>query len=210
MSKHYRNNDNGGSRKKNSFINIAIIVVCAVLAGSALLASVGFLSKGFTNTDVTSWFEKELNPDNLIKEADYVSNLDDELDNGLKINWKDDGEIVLYGKIDDETKTGDQIPDPVTFVSVTVDPGKVYTLSSGNKSCDESTFGLLVEWNDADGNKQSAKAADDALKLDFTENTEAVTLTISFYYENDTIYFGLNSYLRPVLVEGETAGEFYK
>ena len=193
-----------------SFTNLAVIIVCAVLAASTLLASVGFLSKGFTNTDVTSWFERELNPDNLIKEENYVDNLDDELENGLKINYKDSGEIVLFGKVDDDNITGDQQPDPIPFVSVTVDPGKVYTLSSGNKHCDEKTFGLLCEWIDANGEKVSGKAADDALKIDLTECTEAVTLTISFYYENDVTYFGINSYLRPTLVEGESAGDFYK
>ncbi len=210
MSKRHNRRKNGEGRKRMSFTHLAVIIICAVLAASALLASVGFLSKGFTNTDVGSWFERELNPDNLIKEENYSSNLEDELDNGLRINWKDSGEIVLYGKVDDDNVTGDQTPDAIPFVSVTVDPGKVYTLSSGNKNADEKTFGLLCEWNDTTGENVSAKAADDALKIDLTEYTEAVTLTISIYYENDVTYFGLNSYLRPCLVEGEEAGDFYK
>jgi hypothetical protein len=210
MSKRYNRRNIGEGHKRMSFKNLAVIIFCAVLAASALLASVAFLSKGFTNTDVTSWFERELNPDNLIKEENYVDNLEDELENGLKINYKDSGEIVLYGKVDDDSITGDQTPDPITFVSVTVDPGKVYTLSSGNKNASEKTFGLQCEWVDANGEKVSAKAADDALKIDLTKHTEAVTLTISFYYENDVTYFGINSYLRPTLVVGESAGDFYK
>lgn len=210
MFKRYKRRNNGEGHKRMSFTNLAVIIVCAVLAASTLLASLGFLLKGFTNRDVTSWFERELNPDNLIKEENYVDNLADELKNGLKVNYKDSGEIVLYGKVDDDTKTGDQQPDPITFVSVTVDPGKVYTLSSGNKNSSEKTFGLQCEWVDANGEKVSAKAADDALKIDLTKHTEVVTLTISFYYENDVTYLGIFSYLRPTLVVGESAGDFYK
>ena len=206
MSKR-RNNDNG---RRMSVKNLAVILVCAIFAGSALLAAVGFMSKGFTNTDVGSWFEKELNPDNLIKKENYNSKLDDELENGLKIKWKDNGEIVLSGKVDDTKITGEQSPAPYPFTSVTVEPGEVYTISSGNKSCDEKTFGLFVEWKDSDGVTQSVKVADDAVKLDFSDYEEEVTLTISIYYQNDVTYFGLQSYLRPVLVEGDTAGEFYK
>ena len=205
MKKNFKNNT-----KRMSLSNLAVIVICSVLAASALLAGVGFLSKGFTNTDVHSWFERELNEDNLIKEENYASNLDDELENGLKINWKDNGEIVLLGKVDDENKTKDQAPDPISFVSVTLDPGKVYTLSSGNKHADKKTFGLLCEWNDASGQKVDGKAAGDALTIDLSEHTEAVTLTISIYYENNVTYFGINSYLRPCLVEGDAAGDFYK
>lgn len=210
MSKRYNRRNNGEGHKRMSFTYLAVIIVCAVLAASTLLASVGFLSRGFTNTDVTSWFKRELNPDNLIKEENYVDNLEDELKNGLKVDYKDSGEIVLYGKVDDDSITGDQQPDPITFVSVTVDPGKVYTLSSGNKNVSEKTFGLQCEWVDANGEKVSAKAADDALKIDLTKHTEAVTLTISFYYENDVTYLGIFSYLRPTLVVGESAGDFYK
>ena len=140
-----------------------------------------------------------------------MSKLDDKLDNGLKLDWKDDGRVVLSGKVEDDTKTGDQMPDPYAFVSVTLDAGEVYMISTGNNLCSEKTFGLYVEYNDSTG-----AAADpvfvggDAVKLDFSEYTEPVTLTISIFYENDHYYFPLTSVIKPTLVKGETAGEFYK
>ena len=42
MKKNFKNNT-----KRMSLSNFAVIMICAVLAASALLAGVGFLSKGF-------------------------------------------------------------------------------------------------------------------------------------------------------------------
>ena len=205
MKKNFKNNT-----KRMSLSNLAVIVICSVLAASALLAGVGFLSKGFTNTDVQSWFERELNEDNLIKKADYDENIADELDNGLKLEVKDSGEIVLRGKVDDKTINGEQDPEPYAFTSITVDGGKVYTLSTGNKNCSLSTFGLVVVYVDANGESQSVRVGSDPYVIDLTGKTEQTTFTLKIFYENDVTYFGINSYIRPVLVEGDTAGEFYK
>lgn len=204
MKKNYNNT------KRMSLSNFAVIMICAVLAASALLAGVGFLSKGFTNTDVQSWFERELNEDNLIKKADYDDDISKELDNGLKLDVKDSGEIVLRGKVEDKTINAEQDPEPYAFASVTVDGGKVYTLSTGNKNCSKDTFGLEVVYIDANGESQTVRVGSDPHVIDLTGKEEQTTFTLKIFYENNVTYFGINSYIRPVLVEGETAGEFYK
>ena len=198
----YKNNN-----RKMKFSTLAAILVCAILGSSALLAGVGFMSKGFTNTDVGSWFQVDANENNLLKVEDYVEDIDKDLENGLKIDVKDNGKIVLSGTVKDDTITGDQSPTPLPFASITLDAGKVYNLSSGNQSADKNTFGMLVEWLDADGVKTSVKVGGDDYILDLTEYEEPVTLTLSIYYENNTMYFGIFSYLMPEIVVSETATE---
>ena len=202
----YRNNNNNNNRKMK-FSTLAVILVCAILGSSALLAGVGFMSKGFTNTDVGSWFQADANENNLLKVEDYVEDIDKDLENGLKIDVKDNGKIVLSGSVKDDSITGDQDPRVLPFASVTLDAGKVYNLSTGNQNADKKTFGMQVEWLDKEGVKTSVKVGGDDFVLDLTEYEEPVTLTLSIYYENDTTYFGIFSYLMPEIVVSETAAE---
>lgn len=195
--------------KSKKFSNLIAIIICVALAVSALTASLGFLSKGFTNTDVGSWFIRDVNEDNLIKEAAYYDNLPEELDNGLRVRWKDSGEIVLSGKVDDGTVTNDTIPTPITFATVNLEAGKTYTLSTGNKSCDKKTFGLVAEYIDNEGNKIKEFIGSEAYIIDLSEYSSSVDLTLSVFYENDVIYIPFVSYVRPTLVEGTSTGEFY-
>ena len=200
MSKKFKEN-----KKKMSFGNIAVIIICVVLACSALLAGVGFMSKGFTNTDVSSWFERELNEDNLIKKSNYDKQLPDDLANGLNINWKDDGSIVLTGKVDDTTLNDEQDPDPIPFTSVTLRGGKVYTLSTSNKNCSEKTFGIEVKYDDV-----VHRVGADEYIIDLSEKEDYTEVCLSIFYENDVTYFGINSYIRPVLIPEGSTGGFYK
>ena len=200
MKKNFKDN-----KKRMSPGNIAVIIICAVLASSALLAGVGFISKGFTNTDVGSWFERELNEDNLIKRSDYNKQLPDELDNGLKINWKDDGSIVLRGKVNDTSIDDEQDPAALPFTSVTLQGGKVYTISTDNKNCSEKTFGLLVQYDDV-----TERVGANEFVIDLSEKEGYTNVVLSIFYENDVTYFGINSYIRPVLIREGSTGGFYK
>lgn len=196
------------NKKRLSLGNVVAIILCGVLAASALLAGVGFMSKGFTNTDVGSWFERDLNEKNLVKVEDYNDNLANELSNGLKINWKDDGTIVLSGKVDDKTKTDDQTPEVYTFTSVNLKGGKIYNVSCDNKFCSKSTYGLFVDYIDSNGLKVAQEVDSNGLVIDLTDSGDTV-VKLSFFYENDVTYYGINSYIRPVLVEGESVGAYY-
>lgn len=205
MKKNFKENT-----KRLSLGNVVAIILCGVLAASALLAGVGFMSKGFTNTDVGSWFERELNADNLIKKEDYNDKLPSELDNGLKINWKDDGSIVLSGKVDDKSIDAEQDPAPVAFTSVTLQGGKVYNITPDNKSCTKDGFGLMISYVDANGiNVTNQKVDGDGAVIDLSAKNGSTNVTISFYYENDVTYFGITSYIRPVLVEDGSVSSFY-
>lgn len=191
--------------KKMSLGKIALIVICAVLAFSAIFACFGTLSKGSANIDVGSWFERELNEDNLIKRSDYNKQLPDELDNGLKINWKDDGSIVLRGKVNDTSIDDEQDPAALPFTSVTLQGGKVYTISTDNKKCSEKTFGLLVQYDDV-----TERVGANEFVIDLSEKEGYTNVVLSIFYENDVTYFGINSYIRPVLIREGSTGGFYK
>ena len=198
------NHNSGGRRTKISFGAIVAIVLAGVLFTTATTTAIGFASKGFTNNNIESWFEKELNEDNLIKEENYCK-VDSETAKGLKIKIKDDGSIFLSGCQDEEKVTGDSYYD-VKFVDVTVEAGK-YILSSGNDKASKDTFCLQYDYI-SDGEKQVGWVYDDPVPLEFTETT---TITLSIAVVRGERFFGIQSYLRPVLVpDGATNTGFYK
>lgn len=204
MKKNFKEN-----KKKVSLANVAVIIICAVLASSAALAGLGFMSKGFTNTDVGSWFERELNPDNLILKEDYNKKLPERLDNGLNLNWKDDGSIVLTGKVEDKTINAEQDPAPISFTTVELEGGKVYNIYNDNEKSSEKTFGLQATYL-IDGEMLVENVGNAPLVIDLTDVSGIVSVDLAIFYENNVTYFGINSYIRPVVVVDGAASGFYK
>ena len=207
MSYRKSNNyNNGGGRRKISLGAIVAIMLAGVVLTSALTAGLGFASKSFIEKDLGAWFQRELNEDNLVKADDYV-NIIEETDKGLKINVKDDGSIYLTGCQDEKAEDpADQYHD-VKIVDVTVEPGK-YVLSSGNEKADKDTFGIQYDYIDTNDAKQTGWVFGESKVLEFTETT---TVTLSIAVVRGERFFGIMSYLRPVLVpEGTANTDFYK
>lgn len=179
-----------------------VLVICTLF--TTFVTAVGFFSEGFSNADPTTWFEKDNNPDNLIQKANYIDSLIDESEKGLKMDWKDDGSVVLSGKHDD---TSNDASDYYTyaFVNVTLPEG-TYVLSTGNKNCREDLFGLHYKYGSGENFVQDYVGEDD-VEIVLTEET---TITISIFAANKERFWGINSYIRPILVEKGNAVEFYK
>jgi len=175
---------------------IALVLVCCTACMTVMHLS------GAELKSPTEWFEKDVNPDNLIVEKNYADNLIKETSKGLKVKWNDDGSFVLSGKHEDDNLANAALYESDSFVTVTLVPGD-YVLSTGNENADVEKFGLVVRgYGDAAeyvGNKP--------LKMHVEE---ATTISVSFFVKNNLRLWGFNSKILPTLVAGTEAGEFYK
>ncbi len=205
---YYRNRNSQSDKGRSNFSwgGVIAIVVAAFLFFTSAIGGLAFISAGFNNMDPTTWFERELNPDNLIKKENYSKQfpdkLPDEKKGDLEFKIKDDGTIVLKGQYKD-ADAADNHNETWALTSVTLPAGE-YTLSMGNtKNNEKELFGLVAQIG---GNAPEYVGAND-LKFELTEET---TVTISVYVNNDNRFFGIHSYIRPILVSGDVAVEYYK
>lgn len=207
---YYRNNkasDRGYKRSsKPSWGGVVAIVVAALLFFTASVSALAFVSDGFTKTDPTTWFERELNPDNYIKRENYSDQFPDKLANAdkgdLTFNIKDDGTIVLKGEYNDSTAANDYNCSWL-LTAVTLPAGE-YTLSMGNtKHNEEGLFGLMAEI----GGRAPEYVGETDFKFTLTEETN---VNIYVYVDNCNKFYGINSYIRPILVAKDVAVEYYK
>ncbi len=161
------------------------------------LVMVGFLLGGifmnFTGTETKNPFKKELNENNLIEvDSTYIKTQD--TNRGVKIKVADDGTIKLSGKA-----TSDLV---VTVATVSLEPGW-YTLS-GLESPDINKFYLYGVY----GVSGQAISGTDSAVFEITEPTDIV-IKLS-WTEDVSFNIFTDNKIQPVLVEGKTAGAFYK
>lgn len=188
MAKHRfrKNNNDKDFKKKRTLRNIAI-GVCICFAATFGASLVGFATNGFTEKDPTVWFEKQLNPDNLIKVDDYLIEDGQDDGNGVKVKIDENGVIKLNGTAQKDVE--------YHLCDVVLEPGE-YTIS-GIKSDVKS--GLKVT-----GANLEAKAGTSGA----TFTVEYVqTVSISIYVAEDT--FSFNRTIEPCLVSGDAAGSIY-
>ena len=186
------NNENKKKRNARRFWRTASLILVSVLLSVFAVGALG----GLDNV-----FEKDLNPDNLLKYEDYVENLmKDETEGGMHIKWKDDGSFALWGKHSDDDITNATLVD-YEFVTVVLEPG-TYTLSANNKDAGDN-FGLYAL---IAGETEKQRTDDGVVSFDVTEGQTAVS--IGWYVKNNQrlIY----EKIEPTLVAGDTAIEFYK
>lgn len=182
MSKNYNNNNK--QRKSGGVWKMVGIIVASVLS-TCILLSIGSFVK--------TAFEKEVNPNNLIKvDENYIKTQN--TNRGVEIEVADDGTIELSGKA-----TSDHV---VTIATVSLEPGW-YTLS-GLESPDLNEFYLYGVY----GVSGQAIAGMDSAVFEVTAPTDIViklswTEDVSFNWFSDRK-------IQPVLVEGKVAGDFYK
>ena len=196
-------------RKKNTGVLLSIII-CAVLACS-LLASFftmcfGFMTDNYTKDDPSTWFERELNEDNILKRDIYHDELVSESKGGLKLNWKDDGSVIIFG-IQESDKDDDDFYR-VEFASVTLAPG-VYKLSTGNKNADSKSFGIFYSYANS-GNIIQNYVGSETETITITESMGDTVVRLSVFVAEDERFFGIQSYVRPILVPEASSVDFYK
>ena len=182
-----RYNRRRAPRWVRTFATVLVVVICCGVLGG--------LSDGFTNFDVATWFNKEVNPDNLLQYKLYDLE-DTKTDYGVDIKVKDDGRITLSG-----TASGD-VTELIQVVEL--EPGETYTI--GGCDADLGKYGIYVEVN---GVKHYAGSEDDATGATFTVADGAANVSASVYVfvKEDTWVL---TTLKPTLAQGEKEIDFYE
>ena len=174
---------------RSRFFTILLAVLIATTATLGIVHASGVEIKGISEWEA---FSHERNPDNLITMDDsYIEDLD--TNRGVEIKVSDDGVIRLYGEATEDYS--------VKVATVALEPG-TYTLS-GMDDVNVSEFYMYTVVN---GGQKIAGT--DSATFTLTE-AATVDITLSWVDEYD---FGsiFGTKILPVLVEGDTAGEFWK
>lgn len=189
MSKRYSKSSKGKRRGKVIAMFIAGVLLC-----TGFVTAIGGITNGFDNMNPTSWFEKQANPDNLIKvdAEDYISS--QTLLSGVEIDVKDNGVIKVTGEA---SQAGS-----VQIASVQLEPG-TYTIS-GLKDASSTKCALVVKY----GNGDVAFAGLESQTFVIAQ-AETVTVHLNWTEGYD---FGkvIGTEVKPVLVSGAEAGSFFK
>ena len=166
-------------------------IIIAVLL--AMTATLGLLHlSGFELKAPSEWFSGERNPNNLIKIDDsYIKTQD--TNRGVEIKVADDGTIRLYGEASEDYA--------VKVATVSLEAG-TYTLS-GMDDVDVTKFYMYLV---ANGETVIAGTSDATFTLTGATTVD-ITLSWAKDYDFGTIF---GTKVMPVLVKGETVGEFYQ
>ena len=174
------------TKKKKGFIKWILIILSALLGLSLL---VGLASVGLSSL-------RERNPANLLTvDEGYIGDMVTLY--GLTVDVDADGVIKFDGQ-----SSGN---DLFVVKRLTLDPG-VYTISGINK-VDVTKMDLYVTW----GNGNIAQAGTSSATFELTEKTE-VSVEIFVAASNDEVGKTIvwqNKTIKPVLVKGSLAGDFY-
>ena len=178
------NNENKKKRNARRFWRTAALILVSVLLSVFAVGALGGLEN--------SPFEKELNPNNLIVVNDaYIKTQN--TNRGVAIDVKEDGTIKLSGKATSDHN--------VTVTTMTLEPG-VYTLS-GLKNPDINKFYMYLTYGAG-----QAIAGTDSATFEI-ETTTDVSVVLAWVNEYEFTNFFVDTKVQPVLVKGESAGNFY-
>ena len=203
MKNYNNNNQNRRSARGAFYVKIVALVLAVCALFGALFACGSYATDGFTNWDPTSWFERDLNPDNLLKREDYIEALPEEIEGGLKFKWNENGSVKISGIF--EEKNPSESFYTFVFTDVTL-PAGTYVLSTGNDKANTNTFGLRMEYP-IGAEKKCVDVGADNYKFTLEGETNVV---LSVFVAKNERFYGINSYINPVLVaEGDTVS-FYK
>ena len=186
MSKRSRRNSKENFKKKRTIRSIALIALMAIVC-TISVSVVGFASGGFQNSDVSSWVNRDVNEENLIKAENYVIKDEQDDGKGIKARVSDNGVIKLSGKATSDNS--------FVVTTVTLAPG-TYTI--GGMSSGDS-YGLKVVGPNLDAKAGTSSST-------FTIET-AQTVSVVIYVAQDTVLF--NKTIKPVLVTGTQPGNFF-
>lgn len=173
------------TKTKRTLSMIGMILICVMLC-----AFIGNLSSGFSNFKVSEWSLRSRNSDNLLS-GDFV---DYNSGDGISVTARNDGTLVVKGEY-----LGTEDCLVIDVETVTLSAG-TYTLS-GAPNGGNYTYYLRVSY----GSKTvTGDFGTDGGTFTLSSST-AVTVQLVVYPERE---FN-NLVIRPVLVEGTEAGDFY-
>ena len=189
MSKNYNNNK---QRKSGGFLKVLGMIAASILSTCLVLSVASFFK---------STFDKEVNPENLIKYEDYwpAAKGLKESEKGLKFDWKDDGRIVISGKHADNDMTNNALYK-IQFTTVFLDEGS-YVFNCGNEDAEKDTFGVFYTLD-----SDIVYAEDNDIVFEVKENGTPVTFGI--YVKNNK--FILREVFEPTLVPVGEKVSFWK
>lgn len=132
MSKRYSKSSKGKRLGKTIAMFLAGVLLC-----TGLVTAIGGLTSGFDNMNPTTWFEKDANPDNLIKVDDnYIVTQNTNRGVKIKVNEKN-GEIKLKGEATSAHE--------VTVQTVSLLPGTYKLSGMKDVNLDECYLGVEVD-----------------------------------------------------------------
>ena len=172
------------TRKTKNFL----IIVAAILVTVITLSVLGSLSDGFSNWDTSTWQLRDRNKENLLsgKFTDYNPG------NGITAKAKDDGTIILDGEY---VGSESSVVIPVEVVALSEG---TYTFTGAPKGS-TGTYNLQLVY---DGKTVYSDFDGCTFKL---ESAASVTVQIVVYPKVEIN----NVTIRPVIVAGDEAGDFY-
>lgn len=168
-----------------------LTLICGVLALALLTGLVLNLYGVFK--------EKKVNPNNLVNSGISGYKVADTYNNGYGVKYtvEEDGTVKASG-----TATADDVFTVATGIKLT--SGKTYTFSCGNNSVGYKSYGVrLHNMNSSSGAANEYIYA--TLDGTFTASSSTDTYNVEVYVMKDVKVFAT---FRPVLVEGNTAGDF--
>ena len=167
--------------------------VGAILIGVALVSTLGFMTKGFTERNPEEWVARERNELNLF---DNTRTEDKEISDGtgIVVTLKKDGSVIVDGKSGASEATSVELGD------ITLEPG-TYTFTSGYKKAGLYSMYLKLDLGD------SFKTADfdghdNIVITSETEATVVLVISPDVDFNRATIY--------PVIAEGTESVSFYE
>lgn len=168
---------------------VITIIVCLVV-GVFLTSMVGFMTNSF-DTNKDNWGIAQLNEDNFINVDDYVIK-DQNSGDGYSIDVSDKGEIKVTGK----NESGAAVTLEIQQITL---PAGTYTFTSGVNGTSKNSYHLYL-----DNGEETTYYAD------FGTNTFTISAEDTFkIYLSIAKDAEVNKTFKPVLVKGETAGDFY-
>lgn len=174
------------SRRLPLWVKLLLTSLATILAVTLL----GIFSTGFTDWNVSSWLDKEVNEENLIQVDDYLIK-SKKLGNGLTIDVDEHGVIKVSGKASEDYTA--------EVAVVTLQPG---TYTVGGFASDTNKAALQVRL--ATG--EIAMSGVDGATFEVKEATSA---TVEIVIRKDTNFI-VSSTFRPTLATGEEAIDFFK
>ena len=162
------------------------VVIAIVLAVSALVGVVGYLSSGYKDMDIKGWIY-ERNPDNLFDYSFDTVNVDD----GVKISVDEYGVINVKGFVADTGKTEEK-----TYKLGTIElPAGTYVLSTTEGNSSKATI-LLYGAIEGDSDLWYADNTSSMVRT-FNAKTK-VTFKVGVYKDDCDVNFTIH----PILNEG--------
>ena len=196
------------TKSKKSVGKIIVMILALTMLAGAAMTGFAYCNKNAAEGKFNI-FGKDLNENNLIKRENYHDALLQNADCGINMKWKDDGHIVLSGKVkaEDEAPINEYFKHH--FTTLDLAPG-IYTLSIGNDNVKKDSYGIYYEYFDNNAGRCTGYVSSEAAVLDLSQAGPSTMLKLSVFVKSDVTLMGWQSKIYPTLVEGQEPGQFYK